>query len=78
MFTSYVFARVHKYVLMHSVYIVCRIFMILISISSYLLGWHAIVYMNIMKTLHSCIYVTGFTKTVPIGTRNEVHFIAYY
>ena len=24
------------------------------------------------------IYVTGFTKTVPIGTRNEIQFIADY
>ena len=24
------------------------------------------------------IYVTGFTKTVRIGTRNEIQFIAYY
>ena len=23
-------------------------------------------------------YVTGFTKTVPIGTRNEIQFIADY
>ena len=24
------------------------------------------------------LYVTGFTKTVPIGTRNEIQFIADY
>ena len=24
------------------------------------------------------IYVTGFTKTVPIGTRNEIQFIGDY
>ena len=24
------------------------------------------------------IYVTGFTKTIPIGTRNEIQFVADY
>ena len=24
------------------------------------------------------LYVTGFTKTIPIGTRNEIQFIADY
>ena len=36
--------------------------------------------------MHCCVilsniiwlYVTGFTKTVPIGTRNEIQFIADY
>ena len=30
--------------------------------------------------MHVCmdVYVTGFTKTVPIGTRNEIQFIADY
>ena len=28
--------------------------------------------------LHQVIFVTGFTKTVPIGTRNEIQFIADY
>ena len=26
----------------------------------------------------SCVYVTGFTKTVPISTRDEIQFIADY
>ena len=27
---------------------------------------------------YACIYVTGFTKTFLISTRNEIHFIADY
>ena len=26
--------------------------------------------------VHICIYVTGFAKTVPIGTTIEIHFMA--
>ena len=32
----------------------------------------------IVKHTCSSTYVTGFTKTVPIGTRNELQFIADY
>ena len=53
---------------------ITRYILSIIILSKFMNFWVAKMYGNNNGTL----YVTGFTKTVLIGTRNEIQFIADY
>ena len=47
-------------------------------ISSQYVLINILIYTRLLDSLNTYVYVTGFTKTVPIGTRNEIQFIVDY
>ena len=60
------------------IYINIKINMILYCMQNYYFGYELSFSKFDFNGLDLFIYVTGFTKTVPISTRNEIQFIADY